>query len=418
MLALELGAALALLAGAPASAEDAPGARAAGGVRIVEAAEAAPATVVGSVGEVRALDRHGRAARLEVSRSLRGPLERGDEVEVAWEELAAARAPRFEPGERILVSLEALPGHSIWRTRLTDPEQRARTLALAMAGGAFLREPAEGTLDALGHYLWLAREQREGATGAGYLVALASRAEPPVAADAVARLATHAQLAEEIDAGLGRGLVRALVRDDGDATLRRALVELIAGHDLRATRPELERLAAGDPPAPPEVFEALARLDGGLAPERGAALLASAPAAQRRVAVRHLRGPEAEATLASALRGDPAPEVRVAAAERLAELSGEGALEPLLGALSDAEQPVRGAAARLLAGLGAPATAPLSQVAAGNDAEAATAAVVGLGLSSDPRAREVLEGIASGDPHSRLGRLAALALGEGLGERH
>ena len=411
------GAGLALLGAAGALAEAPPRPRAAGGVRLVEAAETAPATVVGEVSALRELDRHGRAARLEVTRVLRGPLERGAEVAIAWEELAASRAPRFAPGERILVSLEALPGPSIWRARLPDAKVRAATLHVAMRGDAFLRAPTPGTLDALEHYLRLADAQREGATGAGYLVSLVSAAEPTVAADAVARLAAHARLAAEVDAELGERLAQALLRDDASAAFRRALVDLIAGHGLEAARPTLERLAGRDPPAPPEVFEALARLDGGLSPERSASLLASAPPAQRRVAVRHLEGAGAQATLERLLRRDDAPEVRVAAAERLAELEGEAALEPLLGALADPAVPVRGTAARLLAGLGPSATAPLRQVALGNDPEAAVAAVVGLGLSPAPEARAALREIAADHAQTRLGKLAELALGGPLGHR-
>jgi hypothetical protein len=413
-----LAVALALLGHAAASAEVSTRPRAAGGVRLIEASESAPATVVGDIREVRDLDRHGRSARLEVVRVLDGPLEKASAVTIVWEELAASRASRFAKGERILVSLEALPGHSIWRTRLPDAEERGRSVAVAMRGEAFLREPAPGSLDALEHYLRLADEQREGATGAGYLVALVARAELPLAANAVERLASHTRLEREIDGGLGEQLALAFERADATDAFRGALAALIGDRQLEATRPALERLADRDPLASPEVYEALARLDGGLSPERSSALLASAPAAQRRVAVSHLDGPTAVPTLERLLRRDDAPAVRAAAGERLAELRGEAALEPLLGALADPAASVRGTAARLLGAQGEPAVAPLRQVIDGNDPDAASAAVVALGLNPAPGARAALREIATGHPEARVRKLAELSLGGAIGHEH
>ena len=67
--------------------------RAAGGVRLLEAAETAPVTVVGHVLEPRRLDQHGYTALLRVETALRGPLEPGAEVRIAWEELRRVARP-------------------------------------------------------------------------------------------------------------------------------------------------------------------------------------------------------------------------------------------------------------------------------------------------------------------------------------
>ncbi len=404
--------------GALASAADTPRPRAAGGAALVSSAVAAPATVVGTIEDVRELDRHGRAATLALEQSLSGPIETGTSVSIVWEELSASRAARFGSEDRILVSLEALPGHSIWRTRLPDPEIRAQAWHVSQRGDAFLRDPTPGTLDTLRHYVLLDIAQREGATGTGYLVRLAAHAEKPVALDAITVLGDRPQLARHVDASLAEQLVEAMVRPDVDARFRSAVVALIAERQLETTRPALERRADALPHAAPEVFEALARLDGGLTTDQSARLIESAPPAQRRVAVRHLQGPDAVPKLERLLRRDSAPAVRAAAGERLFELEGDGALEPLLGALSDPEPQVRGTAARLLADLGEPAVSPLRQIVRGNDPEAASAAVVALGLSRAGDARAVLEEIAADHPEERVRKLAELTLSGTLGHDH
>jgi hypothetical protein len=176
-------------------------------------------------------------------------------------------------------------------------------------------------------------------------------------------------------------------------------------------------LAAGDPPPPAGVFAALARLDDGLSPERSARLLSQSPPRTRAVAARWARGADSEARLADLLHGDPAPEVRVAAAQRLLELRGAAAIEPLLPALADPDGSVRGAALRALAALGDPAVAPLRRVADGGDEQAARSAVAALALSASPAAHAALVEIAAGSPDPSLRALADVALGRPIGER-
>jgi hypothetical protein len=392
--------------------------RAAGGMHLLEAMESAPATVVAQFGEPARAGQSAYSARIRVERSLHGPLEAGDEARIAWEELASARAPRFAAGERVLLCLQPLPGASIWRERFPDVAERKGLLSVAARGKAFLRRPSLGTLGVLEHYLALPRELREGPGGAVYLVDLAADAELPLAKSALERLGGLPALDEALAEGPGERLAGAFLRADADDAFRDALAELVGRRRLDSTRPGLEVLAASDPPPPAQVFEALAALEGGVAGPRLEVLLEDAPAAQRRVAARHASGPEAADTLAGLLRADPAPEVRVAAVERLAELEGEGALEPLLGGLADPEGAVRGAAARRLAGLGAAAVPRLQQVVDGNDPEAASAAVVALGLCPAPQARQALLAISSSHPDPALRALAELALGGPLVREH
>lgn len=392
--------------------------RAAGGVHLLEAMESAPATVVAQVGEPARAGQSGYSADIRVEQSLRGPLEAGAGARIAWEELASARAPRFAAGERVLLCLEPLPGASIWRERFPDAAERKTLLSVAVRGRAFLRRPSLATLGVLEHYLALPRELREGPAGAGYLVDLAAGAELPLAESALERLGGLPALDEALVEGPGERLAGAFMRSDADDAFRDALAELVGRRGLESTRPVLQALAASDPPPPAQVFEALALLEGGVEGPRLEALLEHAPPAQRRVAARHASGPGAADTLAGLLRADPAPEVRVAAVERLAELGGEGALEPLLRGLADPEAAVRGAAARRLGGLGAAAVPRLQQVVDGNDPEAASAAVVALGLCPAAEARQALLEISSSHADPALRALAELALGGPLVREH
>jgi hypothetical protein len=415
-LGVALGIALSIGVGAATARAEAP--RAAGGARLVEALEAAPAAVVGVVAEPRALDPHGYTARLHVEAALAGALPAGAEVRIAWEELARARPPRFAEGERVLVALEPLPGASLWAQRFSDPEVRARVLAVGQRGDAFLRSPSQAELDLLGHYLALAREPREGAQGVALLCELAASAAPALAQGAVESLGRRADLARTLDAAAAARLVAALLRPDATPGLTDAWLALAERERPPALRPPLEALAAHRELAPPAVFEALARLGGELGPERRARLLAARPAAYREVAVRNASGPGAAEELARLARSDAAPEVRAAAVLRLVALRGTDGLDGALGALHDSEAGVRGAAARALGTLGAAAVPGLRRVVDANDPEAARAAVVALHLTASPEAGAALVEIADSHPDEGVRALAAVALGRKIGHTH
>jgi hypothetical protein len=413
-----LGPSLALLAWAAVAAAAGPPPRAAGGVRLVEAMEAAPATVVASVEDTRSLGATSHAAVLRVETAVFGEVERGKRVRVAWEELAASRAPRFQSGERVLVVLEPLPGASIWLSRLPDAEERSNTLAVAMRGDAFLRNPSPGTSLQLEHYLALAPTDRAGAAGAGYLAQLAAAAEIPIAIDAVARLDGRADLDEMLTPKGARHLVTALVRDDAPPALQNALVELVGRHRPGSLREPLEALASGESLAPPIVYAALARLEGGLSPERTARLLAQAPERYRQVGARNASGARADRDLRSLIRRDPAPAVRVSAIERLVELRGADAIVPVADALHDSEPSVRTAAVRQLGAFGAAAVPELRRVVEASDPQAARAAVAGLALTGSAAGNDALREIAADHPDDSVRTLARIALGGEVGHTH
>ncbi len=409
--ALALG--LATLAAAAGAALERP--RAAGGVRLVEAAETAPVTVVGHVLEPRRIDQHGHTALLRVEMALRGPLEPGAEVRIAWEERAASRAPRFEEGDRILVSLERLAGASIWQARFPEPAERVKVLGVAMRGDAFLQRPSLGSATVLQHYLALTAEDRNAAPGVGYLVDLALGAELPLAGDAVRRLARRTRLDEDLGERGGGRFVRAMLRPDAGDEFQDAIVELIGSRQLESTRPALEALAGAEATPPAIVFAALARLDGGLSPERTAALLERSPPRYREVAARFASGPEADATLARLARSDPAPEVRARAIERLVERRGEEAIDSVVPGLADSEASVRGAAVLGLGSLGEPAVPALQRVIEDDDAEAAKSALAALAINGSPAARAALHEVAETHPDETLRTLAEIALGRPVG---
>jgi hypothetical protein len=380
--------------------------------------EAAPATIVASVEDTRALDATGHAAVLRVETPVFGEVEHGKLLRIAWEELAASRSPRFEAGERVLVVLEPLPGASIWLSRLPDAGERSSTLGVAMRGDAFLRNPSPGTPLVLEHYLALTPADRAGAAGAGYLAQLAAAAEIPIAVDAVARLDGRADLEGKLTPKAARDLVTALMRDDAPPALQDALVELIGRHRPESLRGPLDALASGESLAPAIVYAAVARLEGGLSAERTARLLAQAPERYRQVGARNASGARADRDLRSLIRRDPAPAVRVSAIERLVELRGADAIVPVADALHDSEPSVRTAAARQLGTFGAEAVPELRRVAEASDRPAARAAIAGLALTGSAEGNAALREIAADHPDDSVRTLARIALGAKVGHTH
>ncbi len=392
--------------------------RAAGGVRLVEALEAAPSAVVAVVAEPRQIDAHGYTARLQVESALAGRVSAGAELHIGWEELASSRVPRFADGERVLLALEPLPGDSIWATRFPDPVLRSRVFGVSMRGDAFLRAPSPRAVERLEHYLKLAASDRDGANGVALLAELAAETEPPLAVGAADRLARNSGLEATLDPSAAALVVRALQRTDAGPALSAALLEMIARERPPAVRAPLEALASSEPLAPAVVFEALAALDSGVAPARAARLLRSASPLHREIAARHASGPAARAELARLVRSDPEPSVRAAAIERLVALGGASAVEDGLSALHDPEPSVRGAAARALGALGGSAVGGLRRTVDSSNADAARAAVVALQLTGGPEAAAVLAEVAESHRDESVRTLAAIALGRRIGHKH
>lgn len=389
-----------------------------GSPRLVHALESSPATVIGTVSQPRQVDAHGWTAQLEVESAVVGDVETGTVVPFAWEKLARSAPQTFREGDRILVSLERLPGDSIWRTRFPDGEERSRILHVANRGHAFLHDPTVGGALVLQHYARLGREGRTTAAGAGQLVQLASGAQPRLALSAIDRLSEFPGLDGLLSTRDGDALVATLLRPDASEGLKSAIEELLAQRRLESARPALEREAARDAEAEPVVFSILGRLDGELSPERSARLLTAAPPGTRAAAARYASGPDADTRLRKALAADPEAVVRAAAVERLVALEGQSAIPPAVDALRDRDDEVRHAAARALGTLGVEAVPHLRDVVDDGSQDAAKAALAGLLHTGTPEAEVELREIAETheDPGIRL--LAKIATGQEIGDTH
>jgi hypothetical protein len=410
---LPLLAAVAAAAEPPAPAAAEPDlAPAAGGVALIGAAEAAPDVVVGRVRAPERIDLHGWRAALVVERSLRGAHAAGDELAVAWEELAPRRPARFAEGARVAVALEPLPPGSLWSQRF--PKRDA--LAVAARGEAFLRDPEPGTLEPLAAWLALAPEARESAPGIEALAALAASGEPRVAASALARLDAVSLLAERVYASeaAGKSLAGLLADAARPPDLRRHAFDLAARHALRTLEPAIEAQAGGPSDVQGAAVDALARLRGGLPAERAAELLQSSdPAVRAAVARRAGDGMKPE-KLRVLLAADPAGVVRGAAAEALAERDGAASIDAVVAALRDSDPAARGGAMRGLAGLGAAAVPALHreiwETAPTAEPGRLAGAVLTLALI-EPDGVAELRRIAHEHPSERIRKLAELALG-------
>jgi hypothetical protein len=384
-------------------------------VHLFRALERSPHAIVATVLAPRPLDDESFVATLRVEVVLAGDLSRGARLELAWEELSRARPPRFADGDRVLLALEPLPGASLWRARLPDPTRRLATWTVAERGDAFLRDPGVGEVELVLHFLALPPDLRDGNPGAAHLVRLAEAAQVPLAAAALERLGEIGGLDPLLGETSAARLARVLSR--GDPRLVEPTLALIERHHLESLRPTLLAEAAADGSGPAPVYEALARLDGGLAKPLTEALLDRADApAHRRVGARYA-AKAATARLARLLRLDPAPEVRAAAVTRLVELHGVSEIDRVLFALDDADPTVRARAMVVVSELGAAAVPPLTKVVEAGSPEAARTAVGAL-QATGPQGTRALERIADEHPDEGVRTLARIALGRPIGHRH
>jgi len=392
-----------------------------GGVKLIEAIEGSPRTVVGEIRNPKQLDDRGWVAEFAVETSLVAPEGASNSAfSVAWDERVAPRPVRFRHGDRVLLSLTPLPDWSLWRQRLPDPEVRAKTFAVAHRGDAFLRRPRLGSVSLLEHFVRLSPAERDSEVGVRILARLAEGAELPLARSAIERLERVPSLNEALDASPARSLVAALLRPDADDTLTRMWIEFAARRRPAALRSPLEAqlAAAGDELAPAVLYAALGAVTDGLSGKTLAFLLEHGPAEHRVAAASNATGPEAPAALRKLLRRDPEPAVRLAAVKRLAALEGPRALEPTARALDDPDNQVRLAAAEVLAGMGSEALPRLQRAVEDGPAPAARAAVSGLSQLGTPESQAVLREIAQTHPDHGIRTLARIAVGMCVGHVH
>lgn len=375
-------------------------------------AEKSPLLIVATVGAPARIDPHAYRAPLHVHRRVAGELN-DDQVIVAWEELAPSRPPRLVEGRRVLIALEPLPSSSLWRQRFGGEQRPVRVIADQSNG--YLALPPAPAIDALAAYLALPAERRSEAEGIAALVNLA-KVDSPMAIEAVERLGQLPNLAGAIDKKSTDSLASLLQSGKRPRALRLAVIALAGQARLMALKPALEKLArpGGELEAP--ALSALAVLDGGFAPERAAALLQRKEPAVRAVGAATITGPLAERELPKAVRTDPAPVVRQAAAEALAASGTVWGMEGAVEALADGDAGVRSAAAQAIARRG-PEAVPFLQSALRADSPSAAGAVVTLSLLGSA-GREVLTTTAASHPDEKIRVMAQLALGKAPGHGH
>jgi len=384
---------------------------AAGGRALVSAAAEAPATVLGTVTESRALDERAFFAWLVVERSLAGPHAAGERVAIAWDERVADRERRFADGQRILVALEPLPGWSIWRERLGERQ----ALGIALRGEAFLVAPDAATVD--GVAAWLARPAAERASVAALpeLAALVATAEATVARGALDRIATLPGLAAALASPAGdaaRASLRgALLDGERPEPLRAAILVLAGQRGLAAFAPELAALA-GDMGTglAPEAIAAWAALPGGLPPADAARFLASPDPEVRAAVLTHAAAALDDAAVEARLDGDPAPTVRAAAVRAWVARRGMEAWPRIAPRLDDPNAPEGAAAVRALGALGEPAVLALATRARERELDGARGPMLALTFAG-PQGTLALRALAAEHPDPAARALATFLLG-------
>jgi len=378
---------------------------------LLESAERAQHTVVGVVGEPVQLDLHGWVAPLTVERVLSGEPVPDGPIRIAWEELTATRGARLAPGDHVVVALDPLPTHSLWRKRIPDRD----ALVIAAEGSALLRSPDPGSLDLLAAYLELPPERRDGAEGTGRLLRLLVKADPLLGGAALAKLASRPKNALEANVDLDKELARVARDDQRPLGLRRGVIALIEARRLDSLRTLLLDLAAEGSALELPASSALSTLDGGLSADRVERLLERQDPALRALAVRHAAGTVHEGRLATLLRSDPSAEIRAGAAEALAGAQGRTALDQLTPALFDGDPRVRVRAARAVGSLGGSVVPRLTRLIDERPASDAWGPIVALAHAGED-GRRVLIQISLTHPERRVQRLARLALGRDVGE--
>jgi len=367
---------------------------------LLAAASAAEVVVMGRAGETERIDRHGRATWLVVERVVYG--DPPQPLRVAWEDLAPRRASRLPQGEPVLLALDPLPGLSLWRQRFPAGGVRV----IGARGSALRVAPAAETLAALGAFLALSAQQREGAAAVPSLVALVAAPDPGLAREALARLDALPGLARALEGPAGEQLAATALRDDGPVERGEAILALGGRRRLQALLPAARAASAAPGPLEAAGWQARAEIAGGLAPAEVAALLARDDGRLRAVGARWLRGEDRLVRLRTLLREDPDGQVRASA---LRALAGEATVTELVASLADPDPSVVHAALPEIAGRGEPCVEPLLGLVERGPGPIRPRALAALALI--PEGRAPLARLAREHPDPQVRGFAALALG-------
>jgi HEAT repeat protein len=171
------------------------------------------------------------------------------------------------------------------------------------------------------------------------------------------------------------------------------------------------------PPFAAAGWQAVAAIDGGLAPDRLRELLADRDAGVRAVAVVWAVGTPEEAAARRLARSDPVPEVRAAAVRALLDERATDALEIGFDALFDADPSVRSQAAQSVARFGSEVVPRLRELALSRSGQATAGPMAALALTG-PEGHDVLRELAHEHPDPDAQAMARLMLGRDPRHEH
>lgn len=363
--------------------------------------------MLGRMREPRRIDADGYQAVLEIEQVLAGSINEQKRIRLGWEELSAARAPRFKDGDRAVVALAPLPSASLWRSRFPDVS-RSDVYVVAEEGEAYLLHPDKESLQAVSSYLAAGKDEHSRASTVAALARMIAYAAPDLAVAAASEL-VEIELPSPLPEGAEAALRDALVARQ-QPQLRSLIIEIAARQRIKSLRPQLQQLGDTDPNLGFNALMAVAAIDGGLPEGQAQALLTDPNPVRRLVAIRLARGAIVEQIL-PLLRTDPDPRVRAEVARTLIEQRGTAAMSDVLRALSDPDAFVRTEAARSLGQLGGAAVPALAELA--KTASVPTAMAVVLALESTGAAgADALHELAENHPDASVRRLAKLARGK------
>ena len=352
------------------------------------------------------LDAVALRADLHVETRLAGDAAVGAVLPIAWEELARDRPRRFDPGTRILVVLEPLPGWSIWRSRLAGREASG----IARRGEAFLRDPDPRSVAILTRLLAAPAAERGDAELLSGLVSLVADGAPSLASDALTKVAETPGLAARLGEAEVAVLRKALADPARPPGLREALVAAIGERGLAVFEPDLVAASAAGSPLASEAIAARVALGWAPSPEEVEALLTRDEPEVRAAALRHAPDALPETVLRARLASDPAPAVRAEAARGLVRKQGIAALASLAPRLGAPDTLEGAATARAFGELGEPAVAPLVDFVRTRGIDETRGALLALSLAG-PHGLRALRALAEGHPDALVRGFAGFLLG-------